>query len=71
MSLDMSEKCQHVPVRIHCLFEQNVLKAVGRTQIRGKLQGVCRKDYCIYLENKSKAVPLQARSEEQLKHSCR
>ena len=35
MSLDMSEKCQLVPVRIHCLFQQNVLKAVGRTQIEG------------------------------------
>ena len=34
MSLDMSEKCQLVPVsRIPSLFEQNVLKAVGRTQI--------------------------------------
>ena len=35
MSLDMSEKYQVVPLRIHCLFEQNVLKAFGRTQIEG------------------------------------
>ena len=35
MSLDMLEKCQLVPVRIPSLFEQNVLKAVGRTQIEG------------------------------------
>ena len=35
MSLDMSEKCQLVPVRIPSLFQQNVLKAVGRTQIEG------------------------------------
>ena len=34
-SLDMSEKCQLVPVRIPSLFEQNVSKAVGRTQIEG------------------------------------
>ena len=32
MSLD---KCQLVPVRIPSLFEQNVLNAVGRTQIEG------------------------------------
>ena len=35
MSLDMLEKWQLVPVRIPSLFEQNVLKAVGRTQIEG------------------------------------
>ena len=35
MSLDMLEKCQLVPVRIPSLFEHNVLKAVGRTQIEG------------------------------------
>ena len=35
MSLDMSEKCQLVPVRIPSLFEQNVLKAVRRTLIEG------------------------------------
>ena len=29
------EKCQLVPVRIPSLFQQNVLKAVGRTQIEG------------------------------------
>ena len=33
MSLDMSEKCQLVPVTIPSLFEQNVLKAVSRTQL--------------------------------------
>ena len=32
MSLYVSEKFQLVPVRIPSLFEQNVLKAVGRTQ---------------------------------------
>ena len=35
VSLDMLEKCQLVPVRIPSLFEHNVLKAVGRTQIEG------------------------------------
>ena len=35
MLLDMLEKCQLVPVRIPSLFEQNVLKAVGRTEIEG------------------------------------
>ena len=33
MLLDMLEKCQVVSVRIPSLFQQNVLKAVGRTQI--------------------------------------
>ena len=35
MSRDMSGKFQLVPVRILSLFEQNALKAVGRTQIQG------------------------------------
>ena len=35
MSLDMSEKCQLLPVRIPSLFKQIVLKAVGRTQEGG------------------------------------
>ena len=35
MSLDTLEKCQLVPVRIPSLFQQNVLKAFGRTQIEG------------------------------------
>ena len=35
MSLDMLEKCQLVPVRIPSLFQQNVLKAVSRTQAEG------------------------------------
>ena len=35
ISLNMSQKCQLLPVRIPSLFEQNVLKAVGRTQIEG------------------------------------
>ena len=35
MSLDMLEKCQVVPVRIPSLFQQNVLKAAGRTQVEG------------------------------------
>ena len=38
MSLDMLEKCQLVPVRIPSLFQQNVLKAVSRTQI----EGICK-----------------------------
>ena len=37
MSLDMSEKFQLLPVRIPSFFEQNVLKAVGRTQ-----EGSCK-----------------------------
>ena len=36
--LDMLEKCQLVPVRIPSLFQQNVLKAVSRTEI----EGICR-----------------------------
>ena len=35
LSLDMSEKSEPVPVRIPRLLEQNVLKAVCRTQIKG------------------------------------
>ena len=35
MLLDMSEKCQLVPVRIPSLFEQSVLKGVGVKQIEG------------------------------------
>ena len=35
MSLDISEKCQLIPVRIPSLFEQKFLKAVGGTQIAG------------------------------------
>ena len=35
MSFDMSEKCQLLPVRIPSFCEQNVLKAVGRTQEGG------------------------------------
>ena len=35
MSLDMSEKFQLLPVRIPSSCEQNVLKAVGRTQEGG------------------------------------
>ena len=37
VSLDMSEKFQLLPVRIPSFFEQNVLKAVGRTQ-----EGSCK-----------------------------
>ena len=44
MSLDMSEKCELVPVRIPSLFEQNVLKAVGRTQIELQSVYLCGKD---------------------------
>ena len=63
MSLDMSEKCHLVPVRSPRLFEQNVLKAVSRTQIGGSCRvyaGKTRRN------SKLKAVRLQARSEEQL-----
>ena len=35
MSLDMSEKCQLVPVRIPRLIEHSFLKAVGGTHIEG------------------------------------
>ena len=35
MSLDMLKKCKFVPVGIPSLFEQNVLKSVGRTLIEG------------------------------------
>ena len=38
MLLDMLEKCQLVPVRIPSLFQQNVFKAVGRTEI----EGICK-----------------------------
>ena len=52
MSRDMSEKCQHVPVRIHWLFEQNVLKAVGRTQIEGSYKvyvgKTCKTNWKLY-----------------------
>ena len=69
VSLDMSEKCQLLPVRIPSLFEQNVLKAVGRTQ-----EGSC-KVYAERLLGKQIEIcalgALQARSEEHLRHSCR
>ena len=64
MSLDMSGKCQLAPVRIPSLFEHNVSKAVGRTQIEGS----CKTNWKTNCKLK---LPLQARSEEQLKHSCR
>ena len=35
LSFDMLEKCQLVPGRIPRLFQQNILKAVSRTQIEG------------------------------------
>ena len=35
MSLDMLEKCQLVPVRIPRFLQQNVFKAIARTQIEG------------------------------------
>ena len=66
MSLDMSEKCQLVPVRIPGLFEQNVLKAVRRTQIELQAARLIGKR----IESCTVAA-LQARSEEQLKHFCR
>ena len=71
ISLDMSRKSQDVRVRSPRLFEHNFLKAVGRTEI-SEIEGSC-KVYAVkdQLDNKLKAVPFQARSEEQLKHSCR
>ena len=42
MSLDRSEKCQLVPLRISSLFQRNVLKAVGRTQIEGSCKRCCK-----------------------------
>ena len=59
-------KCQLVPVRIPSLLEQNVLKAVCRTQIQGSCKVYAGKTNW---ETLLKAV--QARSEEHLKHSCR
>ena len=69
MSLDMSEKFQLVPVRIPSLFELNVLKTVGRTQIEGSCKVYAGKTHLKSLENKLKAVPLKASSEEHVKHS--
>ena len=45
MSLDMSEKCQLVPVRIPSLFEQNVSRAVGRTLMEGSCNVYAGKTY--------------------------
>ena len=45
MSLDMLERCQLVPVRIPSLFEQNVLRAVGRTLIEGSCKVYAGKTY--------------------------
>ena len=71
ISLDMSKKSHVVRVRSPRLLEHDFLKAVCRTEI-SEIEGSC-KVYAVkdQLENKLKAVPFQARSEEQLKHSCR
>ena len=45
LSLDMLEKCQLVPGRIPRLFEQNVLRAVGRTLIEGSCKVYAGKTY--------------------------
>ena len=45
MSLDMLERCQLVPVRIPSLFEQNVLRAVGRTLMEGSCKVYAGKTY--------------------------
>ena len=45
LSFDMSEKCQLVPVRIPSLFEQNVLRAVGRTLMEGSCKVYAGKTY--------------------------
>ena len=71
MSPDIFEKCHEMPT---CSSENSplvgteCLESSLQDTDKGKLQGVCGKDK---LENKLKAVPLQARSEEHLKHSCR
>ena len=66
VSLDMLEKCQLLPVRIPSLFEQNVLKAVGRTQIEGRCKVYAGRTNW---KTSWKLYPwsLQARSEEHLK----
>ena len=44
ISLDMLKKCQLLPVRIPSLFQQNVLKAVGRKHIEGSCKVYARKN---------------------------
>ena len=60
VSLDMSEKCQLLPERIPSFFEQNVLKAVGRTQEGGCKVNVGKTSWKPHL----KAVPLEPCKQE-------
>jgi len=72
MLLDMLEKCQVVSVRIPSLFQQNVLKAVGRTQIEGSRKVYAGRTTVVGKQIGSCTLwALQARSEEQLKNSCK
>ena len=70
MSLDMSEKSQLLLVRISSFFEQNVLKAVSRTQIEGSCKVSEGKTNWQTNESCTLAA-LQARSEQHLKHPDR
>ena len=63
MSLGTLEKCHLLPERIPSFFEQNVLKAVGRTQIEGS--------YKVKTTWKLYPWSLASRSEEHLKHPDR
>ena len=65
MSLDMMEKYQLVPERIHRLFKDNFLKAVSRTQIEGSCKVHAGKTNW----TASWMLPFQARSGKHLKHS--
>ena len=55
MSLDMSEKCQLVSVRIPSLFQHNFLKAVRRTQAEGRCKVYEGKT--IYFKTNGKLYP--------------
>ena len=70
MSLDMSEKCQLVSVRIPSLFQHNFLKAVRRTQAEGSCK-VYEGTTTLKQMVSCTLGALQARSEEQFKHPCR
>ena len=70
MSLDMLEQCQIVPVRIPRLFQQNVLKAAGRTQVEGSCKVYAGRPIGKHIESCTLGA-LQARSEEHLKHPDR
>ena len=71
MSLDMLEKCQLVPMRIPSLLQQNVLKAVGKTQIEGSCKVYAGKTIIGKQIESCTRGAFQARSEENLKHPDR